>query len=480
MPYNPIQEVPVGTALKVSLDNYYDLLKAQIGNLSSGEFLQLKLVADTVDISEDKYKWFSYYNLLRRSDQAIEPLPISGNITTAASDLASVYAKFLRKLRGYVIMATLSEEDQKKLAALDLELDRARTQIRQYSIEDRTNWKEHAELMGYSVGDMVAYQQWAVYNGHQSEIETLMSRIRDLTFTKKTILDRQYPEPTDREVVEAEFDFDNPTMRIRYPIHPDSEYPNGSSFTVTYLASLPLGSSGQFDDRRVITWDKTLPFMKGNTAGSFTARFDNSTAESKSIETDWKTSASARYRFVRVKASASEHTQISEDFKRVTAVELSAAAAYKVAILYPKWFRPSLFEHKRVRENIQDFAEFFGEKGALLYHPTHLVFVRGFKSKFKSSQNWTFDYQKKFSASGGGGFNVFGIGFGGSGSYTSDTKEHKVASSNTELTIEDDANTIRFVGYVLSKNGVSEKSILENLHAMFDPEFMGFWTGEVG
>lgn len=479
MPYNPVQEVPVGTALKISLDNYYDLLKAQVGNLAADEFFQLKLVADTVDISEQDYRWFSYYNLLRRSDQAIEPIPVSGNITTAASDLASVYARFIRKLRSYVVMGVLSKEDQQQLAAWDLQLGRVRDQLRDYSILDRTNWKEHAELMGYSVGDTSAYQQWSIYNGHQSEIAALMEQIRELTFRKKTITDKQYPEPSDREVVEAEWDLDSIGMRLRYPIHPDNEYPTGKQFTVTYLAGLPLGSSGQFDDRRVITWDKTLQFMKGNTAGAFTARFDNSTAASSSIESDWKTSAGARYGFIRVRASASEHTQISEDFKRVTAIELSAKASYKVGILYPKWFRPSLFEHKRVKDNIQDFAEFFGEKGSLLYHPTQLVFVRGFKSQFSSSQNWTYDYKRKFGASAGGGFNVFGIGFGGSGSYTNDTKQHNVNSSGTTLTIEDDANTLRFVGYILQKNTVAEQSVFDNLNAVFEPEVMAFWGADL-
>ncbi len=41
---SPIKPVSVGKALNVTLDNYYDLIKAQVGGLKTQEFLQLKLL----------------------------------------------------------------------------------------------------------------------------------------------------------------------------------------------------------------------------------------------------------------------------------------------------------------------------------------------------------------------------------------------------------------------------------------------------
>lgn len=473
MSENPIQDVPFGTALKISLDHYYDILRANVGNLGSEEYLQLKLVADAVDISEGRYPWFSYYSLLRRSDQAIDPTPVTGTLAAAATELAADYERFLRKLRGYVVKATLSADDERELAARDLELDRLRRKMLDMSREDRATWREFAEQMGYSVGDTTAYLQWAAMNGHLREIEEAMRRMRDLQFEKKTILDKQYPDPADREVVDAEIDFESPGMRLRYPIHPDFDYPNGEQFNLVYLASLPLGSSALFDDRRVVTWDKTLAWMKSENAGGFDAKLSSSSSESKSIETDWRASARGRYSFVRARASASEHQKITEDFSKATAIDLSAQATYRVEIRYPKWFRPSLFKHPRVRQNIHDFEPFFGPKGSLLYHPRFLVFVRGFKASFTSSQNWSYDYQRRYSASAGGGFSVFGIGFGASGSYTRETKEHKVASGGTTLTFEDDNATVRFVGYVVKRESVYEEEIRDQamsaLEAGSDP-----------
>ena len=49
---SPVKDVDFGEALKLSLDNYYDLLKTNVGALASNEFLQLKLVADPLDLSD--------------------------------------------------------------------------------------------------------------------------------------------------------------------------------------------------------------------------------------------------------------------------------------------------------------------------------------------------------------------------------------------------------------------------------------------
>src|SRR4051812_13609540 len=113
---NEVVPVPLSAALNTSLDNYYDLLKAKIGGLQAEEFLQLKLVADPVDISDEKYRYWSWYNLLTRSDLAIEPNPISGTILTSADRLTTVYGRFLQRLRKYVVKTELSSEDQAKLA----------------------------------------------------------------------------------------------------------------------------------------------------------------------------------------------------------------------------------------------------------------------------------------------------------------------------------------------------------------------------
>ena len=472
-PFDPVQDITFGQALTISLNNYYDLLKTQVGGLKANEFLQLKLVADLVDISPEKkasdggYVWNSYYNLLTRSDRAVEPSPISGDIQVGLASLASVYERFLRKLRTYVVKKDLSPDDQKAIADLDKDLDALKDDANNLAIADRTKWKHIADAMGYQIGDWESYIQWSAQYGHLQDIQYKTDQIKEKTVDKKNILDKQYPTPEDREIVDAEFDLENPANRLRFPVWPDNRYPDGDQFNLVYLARLPTGSTALFDDRLSAAWDKTLTTIKTTGAGSFDAKFDKNTDDSSSITTDWSASGSVGYAFISVNVSASEHTQIQSDFQKAESLELGALSTERVNVAFPGWFHPTLFKHKHVVENPHDFQEFFGPKGSLLYYVTALIFLRGFSIKFSSSQNWTYDYEHRFSASGGGGFNAFGISFGTSDSYGSDVKEHHVDKSNTSLSISDDKDTLRFVGYAVMKNSVVADAIEANVEKLY-------------
>ncbi|MCA9075833.1 MAG: hypothetical protein KDA93_12420 [Planctomycetaceae bacterium] len=454
-----VRPVSLPDALSITLDNYYDLLKSQVGGLGADEFLQLKLVADPVDIDDERYRFFSLYQLLNRSDLAIDPKPVSGTIMTSAEQLNRVYGRFIQRLRSYVVRRELDEEDQEKIADLDMKMDRNRDQRYQLEIRERRNWLEWCEVMGTDPGDNASYLQWSVRYGNSAQIELLFREFKQFLFDKRVILDKQYREPEDREVIDAEFEYESSEMRLRYPISPDYLYDEQERFSLEYLARLPEGSSALFDDRRAITWNVALDRMKTIVAGSFNATWDRTTSESSSIRTDWSSSASVSYGVISAKASASEHTTIQEEFKKATEIGLSAKSAFKVQTIYPGWFRPSMFSHKRVKENLRDFEDFFGPQGSLRYYPTHLILVRGFSVTFGSSQNWTYDYTRKFNASGGGGFSVFGIKFGASADYGSHVEKHKVDKQNTTLTFSDGESTLRFVGYVVKENSVWGSSI---------------------
>lgn len=258
----------------------------------------------------------------------------------------------MRKLRTFVVQKNLSPDDQKAIADIDVTLDSLKNDARRLARLDRSEWREEAEAMGYGVGDMSAYVQWSSLYGHLRDIESLVKSIQSEEFKKKTILDRKYPEPEDREIVEAEFNYENPAMRLRYPTHGDFRYPTGDSFNITYLAILPIGSTALYDDRRAISWSLTLERIRTVVAGAMDATLDRNTQESKSIETEWGASASVSYGLFNAKASASEHKKITEEFKKGKEVKLGSKSTFHVGIEYLGWFEPKLFEHKHVKENI--------------------------------------------------------------------------------------------------------------------------------
>lgn len=477
MPSSPVRDVDFGTALAISLNNYYDLLKLQVGGLRADEFLQLKLVADSVDISPKKvedrgYRWFSYYQMVLRSDLQIEPGPITGQILTGAERLTTEYGRFLRKLRSFAITKDLSAAEQILVADKEKEISYLQDDALELAILDREKWLRYATLMGLEPGSNTQYLQWSNLYGKIRIIQQKFNRIKIVDAEKRRILDRVYPDPEDRLIIEAEFEFDNPLQRLRYPVLPDYEYDDGSRFSATYLALLPIGSTGLFDDRHVFSWDKTLETIKTGTGGGFAAVFDRSTARSDSIVTDWGTSGGGSYAFVRVNASVSEHTAIQSEFRKGTSIELAAKSTYKANLIYPAWFRPDLFNHKHVKANIRQFEEFFHPKGSLRYYPTALILLRGFSIAFNSTQNWTYDYERKFSASAGGGFSAFGISFGGSSSYSSHQKTHEVDVSNTKLTIADGDETVRFIGYAVKQTTVYDTAIHDEFCKLHSTELL--------
>jgi hypothetical protein len=467
---DPVTDVPFGQAMQISLNNYYDLLKAQAGGLGADEFLQLKLVADSIDISAPAekggiYEWFSYYNLLQRSDLQIEAQPLSGSVLTGMARVSDIYGKFIGKLSSLVTVKVLSPEDQAKDADLKVQIQGLKDEINKLANADYSNWQTYSKIRGLNVGDGTAFNQWSAFYGNADQIQQAVNKLTILIFQENQLISKTYSQPDDKEIIDAYVAYNTSAMRMCYPLYADNKY-LPTILNLSFLSQLPHQSTGQYDDRYVVTFDKTLYFIKTAAAGQLAAKFSKATDDSTSITTDWSYSGSIGYAFISVNVGASDHKTIVEDFQKATELDLSAKAALRVNINYGPWLKPDLFESEYVRDNPDMFQEFFGPNGSLRYYPTAMILIRGFGIQFISSANWTYDYENKFSASAGGGFNVFGINFGDSASYTQDTKEHKVDQSATTLTLSDDANTLRFVGYVVKENTVLSKSLVAKRQAL--------------
>src|SRR5690606_40807193 len=90
---SPVADIDFGKAMQISLDSYYDILKATItgGNpLSQEQYIQLSLASLVVDLSNEDvkasvggYHWYSKYQFLLLSDRSIAPTPIDGSFVAA-------------------------------------------------------------------------------------------------------------------------------------------------------------------------------------------------------------------------------------------------------------------------------------------------------------------------------------------------------------------------------------------------------------
>src|SRR5262249_6926649 len=150
--------------------------------LATDEFLQLKLVADPVSISDDKaskggYRWWSYYNLLNRSDLSISPEPVSNQIQVSAVKLAAVYRDFLDVLIKYVAQVNLSQQDQLALADIKVTLRSIQEENGKLFADDLARWRAYVDLYGYNYGDRGQYANWEANNGNGYDITSNNERI---------------------------------------------------------------------------------------------------------------------------------------------------------------------------------------------------------------------------------------------------------------------------------------------------------------
>jgi hypothetical protein len=469
---SPVQPVTFATALQVTLDNYYDLLKAEAGSLTANEFLQLKLVADIVDVTEKEnkdggYEWFSHYNLLKRADLAIEPKPISDMASVGLIEFSKVYGKFLQKLSRFVIKKALTPDEQKQKSALDAEIEAIKTQLDTLSDKDYANWIKYCQTHSLNPADTGRYAQWSSSAaGHGVKILELHELITDKEFEVYQLLDKQYSDPGDKDIITALTTYRRASMSLCFPVVEDYKY-LPTVISLGYLAGIyPPVKSGLYDVKYFTSFNPGIDNIRKTLGGSLNASFNKSTNISNSITTDWGASASVGYGFISAKASASEHKEIQEDFNTATEITLKSKASFRVNINFGGWFDASLFKSKYIKQNPLAFMDFFGKDGTLLYYPTALIVIRGFSVEFKNSQQWTYDYKKSFNASAGGGFGIFGISFGASYNYGSNIREHTVDQAATSLKISDDDNTFRFVGYAVAKNELLSEDLSKNFETL--------------
>jgi hypothetical protein len=205
---DPVTDVPFGQAMQISLNNYYDLLKAQAGGLGADEFLQLKLVADSVDISAPAekggiYEWFSYYNLLQRSDLQIEAQPLSGSVLTGMARVSDIYGKFIGKLSSLVTVKVLSPEDQAKDADLKVQIQGLKDEINKLANADYSNWQTYSKIRGLNVGDGTAFNQWSAFYGNADQIQQAVNKLTILIFQENQLISKTYSQPDDKEIIDA-------------------------------------------------------------------------------------------------------------------------------------------------------------------------------------------------------------------------------------------------------------------------------------
>ena len=77
-----------------TFDLFYQIVKLQIGNLKSDQYIQIRAVAEPLDMNKT-YPWFSYYAYLSKVDTCLEATPITNTFASTDRAFSDEFERFI-------------------------------------------------------------------------------------------------------------------------------------------------------------------------------------------------------------------------------------------------------------------------------------------------------------------------------------------------------------------------------------------------
>jgi hypothetical protein len=440
------------------LDNFYSIVKTQVGTLISHQYIQLQATAIPVSISAEN-PWFSFGVLNDLFDVRMNPEPVSNSLELLyKSRFSTEYISMLSTAIRLVETKELDSGTIAKINELETKIANSRETLKQHYKTIQEDWENYSAATLTSPGDKTIFEHWV--DGHpysRRAYNTNQENLLDEAFLSSLRL-REYNRTDDQLIVQAYEKATSPAARFRYPRYPDSYYlEEAKKFSPIYFASLPDNESSLFRNLQLITPDIELSKI-GRDFGKFSSEVTKESVANSRIQTDWNVTTGGEWTkyfySVKLNIEAQNSQAISDDFKTVTSVTVGAESVMAIPMI-EDWYIPDILNNSRIVENQELFSRFIGPKGSILYKPAMMIVARGFKVSFKKSDEWKFEYENHFKSSttGSGSFKVLGINFGKashSGGYNKDIKEQKIERRGHELDLYDGDN-IRLLGYIVTK-----------------------------
>ncbi|WP_426175588.1 hypothetical protein [Massilia sp. TWR1-2-2] len=467
-----ITEVDVLKDYGLTLDHFYSIVKKGMGELGANSYLQIQATAVPFDINNE-YPYYSFGNIGQYGDMTIAPVPVSNLLLTNPLALLSVeYYAFISEL---LALIEVKELDPATLALIDKYVT-ANNNLQSHVniLRQRLflNWKIYADSTMTPRGDLVSLQHWL--DGQPDSTEIYQSE-RDMHRNQALIEGlriRKYADPSHQQVVDAFAKFSSPASRTRYPRYEDRLYAEEQAkFNPVYFARLADNDSAAFANRQITRVLPTIDTISTKDIGGFTDTVARLSQANSSITTDWNVSGSGGWGPVSFSANASSHEAIQDDFKHTQSITVGAKSLQALQLDMSAWFVPGLFNHPLLAPNRRVFERFLGEKGTLRFLPSHIIVARGFRLEFHSLQDWKHDYKSDFSAGGSASAKLFGIGWGGGGSYSKSVHTQTVEQRGHDLVLSDGEN-IRLIGY----NVVENTGFLDGVELLTLPAVMAAFS----
>ncbi|MFK0385007.1 hypothetical protein [Agrobacterium sp. NPDC090273] len=463
-----VTEVNVLADWTLSIDHFYSIIKASLGELSAGGKYQIQATAIPLDVSTE-YEWFARGLINQAFNAALEPVPASSNLSVGLqlrTQLSEEYKTFLSRALTLVEEKELDDDVVARIDELEVEIENLSEKEEKLGTKLAEKWSAYSKLKGIDSGDVVANTHWLQGQPDSYKLLNLQEEMRMKIALQLGLRDQQYDNPDHKALLEAYKKVISPAATMRYPRFEDKTYGDeAKKFNVVYFASKEAFDSNLFINEFMMTPLMSIESISKGQFGKLSTKVEKTSESSESITEDWNTSGGVSYGPVSIRANASSHKKIEEDFKSAQTVTISAEALIAIPYNADTWFTPSVFDNPLIKSNFQLFNRWLGEKGTLRIFPTHLVVCRGLSIVFTSSQDWQYDYESDFKAGGSGSASLFGVSFGGGGSYQKHVERQNVEKRGHTLTFSDGTDNLRIIGYHTAINPVLEEfAFLQNEH----------------
>jgi hypothetical protein len=451
----PVTEEDPLANFGATLDHFYSIVKTQMGEIEAGSKFQLQATAVPVAVTS-KDPWFSLGVLSKFFDITVEPVAISDSAVkiNSALRLSKTTQNLLAIAMSLVEVKDLSPEAVEKIKSYKVEMGNIDVEISSLLGKFQQDWSAYAAATLQNPSDVAAFIHWSANYPYKSQVKALRDAQNRVRAMIAAFSAQSFATPSHQEVADAFALSTSGAVRMRYPRYPDSMFPEKERalFGPVYFAGLTDDVSPIFDNLYTATPMMSVAQIEGISQGALDSTITKESIDNHTKDTSWSASGggSGFFGIAKVSGGSSETTKIKEEFKHVQSIKVQSKGLVQVPISYGDWFPPDLINNNDlIRNNSELFERFLGEKGTLLYYPTHLIIARGMKLTFTSSQQWQFDYERHWKAGGGGSASFFGISWGGEASKNVDETQHRVEKRGHELILDDGENSLRLLGYTV-------------------------------
>jgi hypothetical protein len=454
--YDPLQN------FKLTLNQFYGIIKEQIGTVSDKELIQLGTIALPVDIGAN-YPWFSYFNLVKLGDYTVQQNPHADYTFSQDTSLFKEYFYFVSKLASLIELRKLTAQENAEIRSLETRIANNGILLDTYQEKRFDSWKLFCKYNNVSSGDQTAFATFITSHYTTAQINDLYGQINQDIAAIRLIRLREYDSAEDKEVIDTWSILAGSSAQIKLPFQEDRLYgEDAKNFNLSYFAKLGVQPDSLFILKPVIGPGVSTETVVKSTQGSLDVEISKNSTASVDIVSEWngKVSKSGSSGFIIQKPysfsfSASGQTEVKTDFEKI--IKIGFGVDYVQAVDFTRpWYNPKLYRHPKVLANFEAFSRFLGPQGSLLFTPSRVILARGFRISFQKSENFTYDYKSalKGDAQSSGGIKVFGVSFGGgnaSGSGSRTETRQNVEQEGAKLTLKDGDN-VRLLGFYVSYN----------------------------